>query len=90
LGVLVLTGMAQAMCLTNMTIMLLSRSTSDMRGRIMGLRSLAVAPLFLGSMLSGVAAEEIGAPLTTIICALIGVVGTLGVIPWVLKSERNR
>jgi hypothetical protein len=89
LGLLVLTGVAQAMSLTNITIMLLSTSTSDMRGRIMGLRSLAVAPLFLGSMLSGAATEEIGAPLTTVICALIGIAGTLGVAPWVLKSGRH-
>lgn len=88
LGILVLAGIAQTMSLTNMTIMLLSRSTSNMRGRIMGLRSLAVAPLFLGSMLSG-AAEEIGAALTTIICALIDIVGTLGVAPWVFRSQRN-
>jgi MFS family permease len=89
LGLLVLTGVAQAMSLTNITIMLLSTSTSDMRGRIMGLRSLAVAPLFLGSMLSGAATEEIGAPLTTVICALIGIAGTLGVAPWVLRSGRH-
>jgi len=88
LGMLVLTGMAQTICLTNITIMLLSRSSSDMRGRIMGLRSLAVAPLFLGSMLSGAAAEEIGAPLTTLVCALIGVAGALGVAPWVLGTRR--
>ncbi|WP_179136915.1 MFS transporter [Candidatus Entotheonella palauensis] len=89
LGILLLTGMAQTMSLTNITIMLLSRSTSDMRGRIMGLRSLAVAPLFLGSMLSGAAAEEIGAPLTTIVCAVIGLAGTLGVAPWVFRNQRR-
>ncbi len=89
LVVLVLTGVAQAASLTNMTIMLLSTSTSEMRGRVMGLRSLAVAPLFLGSMLSGAAAEAFGAPLTTMVCALIGIVGTLGVAPWVLKSSRR-
>ena len=89
LAILVLTGAAQTMSLTTITIMLLSRSTSDMRGRMMGLRSLAVAPLFLGSMLSGAAAEAIGAPLTTMICALIGIVGTLGVAPWVLRSQRH-
>jgi MFS family permease len=89
LGMLMLTGMAQAICLTNITIMLLSSCTSDMRGRIMGLRSLAVAPLFLGSMLSGAAAEAFGAPLTTIVCALIGIAGTLGVAPWVLSNRRG-
>jgi hypothetical protein len=87
LGMLVLTGIAQAMCLTNITIMLLSTSTHDMRGRVMGLRSLAVAPLFVGSMLSGAAAEEMGAPVTTVMCALIGIAGTLGVAPWVPKSS---
>jgi MFS family permease len=88
LAVLALTGIAQTLSLTNITIMLLSTSTSEMRGRVMGLRSLAVAPLFLGSLLSGAAAEEVGAPLTTIICAVLGVGGTLVVAPWVPKSAR--
>jgi hypothetical protein len=35
--------------------------------------------LFLGSMLSGVAVEEIGAPLTALVYALIGIAGTLGI-----------
>jgi predicted MFS family arabinose efflux permease len=86
LGVLVLAGMAQTICLTNITIMLLSTSTSEMRGRMMGLRSLAVAPLFLGSMISGAAAEAVGAPLTTVVCALIGMVLTLSVAPWVPRD----
>ncbi len=89
LGVLVGMGMAQAICMTNMTIMLLSFSTREMRGRIMGLRSLAVAPLFLGSMLSGAAAEQLGAPLTTIVCAVIGLVVTLCVAPWVPQGTRR-
>jgi MFS family permease len=87
LGVLVLTGMAQTMCLTNITIMLLSTSTQEMRGRMMGLRALAVAPLFLGSMVTGAAAEAVGAPLTTVICALIGIALTLGVAPWVPQGQ---
>jgi MFS family permease len=89
LAVLVVTGMAQAVCLTNMSILLLSTSTSDMRGRIMGLRSLAVAPLFLGSLLSGAAAEHLGAPLTTIGCALVGLAVTLCVLPWVPRGVRQ-
>ena len=84
--VLGLQGVAQTLSMTNITIMLLSTSTSEMRGRVMGLRSLAVAPLFLGSLLSGAAAEEVGAPLTTIICAVVCLAGTLVVVPWVPKS----
>jgi len=52
LGVLVLMGMAQTMALTNMTILLLGTARSDMRGRVMGLRSLAVASLLLGGTLA--------------------------------------
>jgi hypothetical protein len=40
-------------------------------------------------MLSGAAAEEMGAPLTTIVGALIGIAGTLGVAPWMLSSRRE-
>ena len=83
LGVLVLLGIAQSLCLTSISIMLLGTGQSAMRGRLMGLRSLAVAPLFCGSMLSGVAAEHLGAPLTTIICALIGLVLVVCIAPWV-------
>jgi MFS family permease len=86
LGMLILTGMAQAISLTSMSIMLLSTSTSDMRGRVMGLRSLAIAPLFLGGLLSGAAAEQFGAPMTTAICAGVGIAVTLGVAPWVPRS----
>ncbi len=89
LGVLVVTGIAQAMSLTSMSIMLLSRSTSEMRGRVMGLRALAVAPLFAGSLLSGAAAEVYGAPATTIVCALIGVIGTIVVLPFVPRENRS-
>ena len=60
LGVLVLMGIAQTLALTNMTV-LLSTTTSAMRGRIMGLRSLAVAPLFLGGILAGAATSRGGA-----------------------------
>jgi MFS family permease len=83
LVVMACSGMMQAMCLTNITIMLLNTSTTEMRGRVMGLRSLAVAPLFLGGMLSGAAAEHFGAPVTAMLCGGIGIVVTLGVAPWV-------
>jgi hypothetical protein len=83
LGVLVLIGMAQSLCLTNIAILLLGTGRGEMRGRLMGLRSLAVAPLFAGSMLSGMAAEHIGAPLTTIVCGLIGLLIVVCIAPWV-------
>jgi MFS family permease len=63
--------------------MLLSTSTPEMRGRVMGLRSMAIAPLFLGGLLSGAATEHLGAPMTTVICGVIGIVVTLCVAPWI-------
>jgi predicted MFS family arabinose efflux permease len=87
LGILALIGVAQAVCMTNITIMLLGRASSDMRGRVMGIRSLAVAPLFFGSMLSGAAAAEVGAPLTTVVCAVVGIIIVVCVAPWVPKGR---
>ena len=87
LGILVLIGVVQAVCMTNITIMLLGRGSSEMRGRVMGIRSLAVAPLFFGSMLSGAAAAEVGAPLTTVVCAVVGIIIVLCVAPWVPKGR---
>ncbi|MGE3537457.1 MAG: MFS transporter [Candidatus Tectimicrobiota bacterium] len=83
LGVLVLMGIAQTFSLANMTVLLLGTASSDMRGRVMGLRSLAVAPLFLGGTLAGATTASVGAPLTTIGCAVIGLALTLWVAPWV-------
>jgi sugar phosphate permease len=81
LGLLVLMGVAQTFSLTNMAVLLLGTASSDMRGRVMGLRSLAVAPLFVGGTLAGAATTRIGAPLTTIACAVIGLLIVLWVAP---------
>jgi MFS family permease len=83
LGVLVLMGIAQTLALTNMTVLLLSTTTSAMRGRIMGLRALAVAPLLLGGILAGAATSRVGVPLTTLGCAVLGLLLTAGIAPWV-------
>lgn len=83
--VLTLSGMAQAVSLTSMTLMLLGTSSSDMRGRVMGLRSMAIAPLFLGSLLSGALTEQMGAPMATLIFTAFAIGVTLSVMPWVPK-----
>lgn len=57
-----------------------------MRSRVMGLRSLAVAPLFLGGTVAGAAAGSVGAPFTTVGCAVIGILITLWVAPWVPRA----
>lgn len=89
LGVLVLMGIAQTFSLTNITVLLLGTASSDMRGRVMGLRSLAVAPLFLGGTLAGAATTSIGAPLTTILLAVIGLVIAVWVAPWIPRRPES-
>jgi sugar phosphate permease len=89
LGVLGLVGIVQSFSLTNMTVMLLNTSSADMRGRVMGLRSLAVAPHFLGGLLSGAIAEHLGAPQAAIACGIVGMLVTLSVVPWVPKQEQR-
>lgn len=87
LGVIIVIGVLQTISLTNMTIMLLNTSSAEMRGRIMGLRALAVAPHFLGGILAGGVAEHFGAPQAAIACGVIGMAVTLGIAPWVPKRD---
>lgn len=87
LGTIVLVGILQTISLTNMTIMRLNTSSAQMRGRIMGLRALAVAPHFLGGILAGGVAEHFGAPQAAMACGVIGMASTLGVAPWVPKRD---
>ena len=89
LGVLVFLGIAQTVSLTNITILLLGTVRDEMRGRVMGLRSLAVAPLFVGTLLSGVVAESHGAPLATVACATVGLLVVLALAPWVPRGIRG-
>ncbi len=86
LVVLVLLGVAQTITMANITILLLGTTSAEMRGRIMGIRSLAVSPLFLGSVLAGAAVEKFGVPLTTAASAVIGLLSVALVAPWVPKG----
>lgn len=77
LVILGLMGIAHAVCMANIVILLLGNTSREMRGRIMGLRSMAIGALPIGSFLSGAVMELIGAPLTVIINGVIGVIGML-------------
>ena len=87
-GVLALAGLAQSFTMVAMTTLLLSVTPSDMRGRVMGLRSLAVYGLPLGLLASGALADLFGAPTALAINGGIGI--TLGVaIPlWTRRMWR--
>ena len=74
MGVLALAGLAQSFTMVTMSMLLLSVTSSEIRGRVMGLRSLAVYGLPLGLLGSGFLAEILGAPLALAVNGLVGIV----------------
>ena len=89
-GVLALAGLAQSFTMVAMTTLLLSVTPSGMRGRVMGLRNLAVYGLPLGLLASGALADLFGAPTALAINGGVGI--TFGVvIPlWTRRLWRYR
>jgi MFS family permease len=73
LGILVLTGMSFSATQVLMLTVLLRTTPPDYRGRVMGLRVLAIYGHALGSMSSGAVAGTWGAPWAAQINAVVGV-----------------
>jgi len=70
-------GFVQNVAMISMTATLLAASGDGFRGRVMGVRTLAVYGLPLGLMASGALIERIGYPLTISISAAVGLGFTL-------------
>ena len=62
--VLIVAGFAQSVAMISMAASLLRAAGDGFRGRVMGVRTLAVYGLPLGLMASGALIERIGYPLT--------------------------
>ena len=73
-GILALAGLAQSFTMVTMSMLLLSVTSPEIRGRVMGLRSLAVYGLPLGLLASGFLAEILGASLALVVNGLVGIV----------------
>ena len=78
-GVLALAGLAQSFTMVTMSMLLLSVTSPEIRGRVMGLRSLAVYGLPLGLLGSGFLAGILGAPLALALNGLVGIVFGLAI-----------
>jgi len=74
---LALAGFAQNVAMISMTASLLAASGDRFRGRVMGVRMLAVYGLPLGLMASGALIDFIGYPLTISAFAAVGLLFTL-------------
>ncbi|KAA2212449.1 MFS transporter [Teichococcus oryzae] len=75
-----LIGIAQMLCLLPMSVLLLRGTPPALRGRIMGMRTLAVYGLPIGLLCSGPLIDWLGFPATSAIYGAIGIIATLLVL----------
>lgn len=78
--VLVLVGMAQGFGMLSIFIALLTTTEAAFRGRVLGVRSLAIYGLPIGLVLSGVLIEHIGFEATVLLYSITGIVLTVAII----------
>ena len=76
--ILVLAGFAQSLCMTLLAAVMLRESEPAFRGRVMGMRMLAIWGLPLGLFLSGPLIETMGYAATAVLYSLMGL--ALGVV----------
>jgi MFS family permease len=75
---LLVAGLAQSLSLVPMAVMLL-HGAGEFRGRVMGLRMMAIYGLPFGLLAAGALIERIGFPATTALYAVVGMVATVAV-----------
>ena len=70
-------GFVQNVAMISMAATLLSAAGAEFRGRVMGVRTLAVYGLPVGLMAAGFLIERIGYPVTITVSAALGLLGTV-------------
>jgi hypothetical protein len=73
------TGFVQSFCLTPLAAVMLRSSDESMRGRVMGVRMLAIWGLPLGLLAAGPTIAAIGYSATTVLYAGLGLAATLAI-----------
>ncbi|MFI5001896.1 MAG: MFS transporter [Reyranellales bacterium] len=79
-ALLFVTGFVQSFCMVPMAVILLRTADPAFRGRVMGVRMLAVYGLPLGLLLSGPLIEHLGFALTGSLYSLVGIGVTLLIV----------
>jgi predicted MFS family arabinose efflux permease len=83
LALMVIIGLTQSFGMISMSVILLLSTEADYRGRVQGVRTLAVYGLPLGLLFGGALIEWIGVEAQVIIFSLIGFVGVmLALVLW--------
>jgi hypothetical protein len=79
LALLFFAGVVQSFCLTPLAVVMLGGSSEEMRGRVMGLRMLAIWGLPFGLLAAGPMIATLGWPATTLIYTSLGLAATLAI-----------
>ena len=77
MGMLMLAGACQSLSMITLSIILLRTAEQRFRGRIMGVRMLAIYPLPLGLLLAGAMIPKVGYVATALTLVFTGLVLTL-------------
>ena len=79
LPLLFVCGFAQSLCMTPLAAVMLRAASDEMRGRVMGIRMLAIWGLPLGLLASGPIIARLGYSATTLLYAAGGLVATVAI-----------
>ena len=79
LGLLFSAGFVQSLCMTPLAGLMLRSSSDEMRGRVMGLRMLAIWGLPLGLLVAGPLIARLGYSASTLIYAGLGLAATVAI-----------
>lgn len=79
LALLFAAGFVQSLCLTPLASLMLRSASDEMRGRVMGLRMLAIWGLPLGLLAAGPLIAHMGYAASTLIFASLGVAATIAI-----------
>jgi len=79
MALLFVSGFAQSFCMIPMAVLLLRTTDPAFRGRVMGVRMLAVYGMPLGILLSGPLVEHLGYAITGSLYSLVGAGVTLAI-----------
>jgi MFS family permease len=77
---LILAGFAQSLCMISLAVILMRAASEHFRGRVMGVRMLAIYSLPLGLLAAGSLIGEIGFPATATLYAATGLVLMLAIV----------
>ena len=88
LGILLVTGMMFSSTLVLILTVLMENARPEFRGRIMGLRTLAIYAHAFGSLAAGAAAGLLGAPIAAVLSGLFGI-GMMAVLALIAPKLRQ-